>query len=38
MAAIERLEKKRRLGDAIAMRLAHIGGKPWQEYVKKLKG
>ena len=37
MAAIERRERDRRLGDAIALRMAQAEGKVWKQYVKGLK-
>lgn len=36
MGAIERQEKERRYGDAIAARMAQADGKGWKKYVKGL--
>lgn len=38
MQAIERQQRDRRLGDAIAARMAQADGKAWKAYVKGLKG
>ena len=37
VAAIERQERERRLGDAIAGRMAQADGKAWKAYVKGLR-
>lgn len=37
MAAIERRERDRRLGDAVAARMAQADGKAWKAYAKGLK-
>lgn len=37
MAAAERREAERRLGDAIAARMAQADGKAWKAYVKGLR-
>jgi len=36
MGAVERRESERRLGDAIAARMAQAEGKDWSKYVKGL--
>lgn len=38
MDAIERRERDRRLGDAVAMRMAQADGKAWKGYVRGLRG
>jgi hypothetical protein len=38
LAAIERQESARRLGDAIAARMAQADGKAWKAYIKELRG
>lgn len=38
LSAIERHEKQRRLGDAVAIRMAQADNKGWQKYIKGLKG
>lgn len=37
MAAIERQERQKRIGDALAMRMAQADGKDWKVYMKGLK-
>lgn len=37
MAASERRERQRRLGDALAMRMSQADGKAWKGYVKGLR-
>jgi hypothetical protein len=37
LAAIERHERQRRLGDAIAARMAQADGKDWARYIRGLK-
>jgi len=37
LAAVERRERERRLGDAIAARMAQAEGKVWTRYMKGLK-
>lgn len=36
MAAIERMNADRRIGDAIALRMAQAEGKAWKKYMKGL--
>lgn len=36
LAAIERMSAQRRIGDAIALRMAQADGKAWKKYMKGL--